>query len=409
MGIGKEGDPGQGCLSQIPGDPSLPPALFGVELGAGNAPWGLREGVGNSPWNSQGVGGAWHSRESSAGRWNSLVGNSSCRGRGPGPQGCFSGNLLLSLCNKNGFGSFGWRENPGFILCSSPVFLPGGMCWHSRRAWDGSGLCCHSQSGFHGSNPCVGIPSMAFLWIQPLLALPEWICVDPTPVLPFQGGFSWIHPSLAFPGWFLWIHYPPLAFLGWILWIHFFPLAFPEWFLWIHPPSGVPGVILWIHYPSLAFPEWILWIRFSPLAFLGWIFMDPLSLSGIPGVDFMDPFFPSGIPRVDFMDPSPLWHSQGRFYGSIIPLWHSWGGFSWIHPPLAFPEWFLWIHPPLAFLGCISWIHYPPLAFPGWIFMDPSPSGIPSSPIPTQLLGQALPHFSKVQSHFPCPGHPSGT
>ncbi|XP_041869351.1 uncharacterized protein LOC121657567 isoform X2 [Corvus kubaryi] len=294
MGIGKEGDPGQGCLSQIPGDPSLPPALFGVELGAGNAPWGLREGVGNSPWNSQGVGGAWHSRESSAGRWNSLVGNSSCRGRGPGPQGCFSGNLLLSLCNKNGFGSFGWRENPGFILCSSPVFLPGGMCWHSRRAWDGSGLCCHSQSGFHGSNPCVGIPSMAFLWIQPLLALPEWICVDPTPVLPFQGGFSWIHPSLAFPGWFLWIHYPPLAFLG-------------------------------------------------------WIFMDP-SLSGIPRVDFMHPFFPSGIPKVGFYGSIPLWHSQSGFYGSIplwhswgvfhgsiIPLWHSQGGFSWIHPPLAFP------------------------------------------------------------------------
>ncbi|XP_031988868.1 ameloblastin isoform X1 [Corvus moneduloides] len=340
MGIGKEGDPEQGCLSQIPGDPSLPPALFGVELGAGNAPWGLREGVGNSPWNSQGVGGAWHSRESSAGRWNSLVGNSSCRGRGPGTQGCFSGNLLLSLCNKNGFGSFGWRENPGFILCSSPVFLPCGMCRHSRRAWDGSGLCCHSQSGFHGSNPCVGIPSMAFLWIQPLLAFPGWILwIQPLfchSRVDFHGSIPLWHSQGGFYG-----SIPPLALPGWILWIHFSPLAFPGWFSWIHPPLAFPGWILWIHFSPLAFLGWVLWIHFSPLAFPGWIL--------------------------------------------------------WIHfSPLAFPGWFLWIH-------------FSPLAFLGWIFMDPSPSGIPSSPIPTQLLGQALPHFSKAQSHFPCPGHPSGT
>ncbi|XP_039421027.1 uncharacterized protein LOC120411263 isoform X2 [Corvus cornix cornix] len=309
MGIGKEGDPGQGCLSQIPGDPSLPPALFGVELGAGNAPWGLREGVGNSPWNSQGMGGAWHSRESSAGRWNSLVGNSSCRGRGPGTQGCFSGNLLLSLCNKNGFGSFGWRENPGFILCSSPVFLPCAMCRHSRRAWDGSGLCCHSQSGFPGSNPCVGIPSMAFLWIQPLLAFPGWIL--------------WIQPLFC---------HSRVDFHG----------SIPLW----HSQGGFYGSII------------------------------------------------------------PLWHSWGVFHGSIIPLWHSWGGFSWIHPPLAFPEWFLWIHPPLAFLGCISWIHYPPLAFPGWILWIHPPLAFPALPSPPSCWAKPSPTFPKPNPTFPAPGTP---
>ncbi|XP_031988870.1 ameloblastin isoform X3 [Corvus moneduloides] len=219
-----------------------------------------------------------------------------------------------------------------FLPCVPPLWdvpaFPAGLGWIRPLlpfpewfSWIQS-LCWHSQHGFFMDSASPGIPRVDFM--------------DPTPVLPFQGGFSWIHPSLAFPGWFLWIH-PPSGTPRVDFMDPFFPSGIPRVVFMDPSPSGIPRVdfmdpffpsgIPGVGFMDPFFPSGIPGVDFMdpffPSGIPRVVFMDPFFPSGIPGVDFMDPFFPSGIPGVDFMDPlSPSGIPGVDFHGSI-PLWHS--------------------------------------------------------------------------------------
>ncbi|XP_039421028.1 uncharacterized protein LOC120411263 isoform X3 [Corvus cornix cornix] len=99
--------------------------------------------------------------------------------------------------------------------------------------------------------------------------------------------------------------------------------------------------------------------------------------AGIPGGLGMDPAS-AAIPRVVFLDPIPvLAFPAWLFYGFSLS-WHSQGGFYGSNPCSAIPGWIFMDPSPSGIPRVVFMDPLSPSGIPGVYFMDPlSPSGIP--------------------------------